>query len=562
MITPADHNISTPEISTYWRSTWLANLYRFIVACTLVGYYFFWQDRNFLENYNSALYLKISIVYLLLSLVAAALTWPRLTKLSFAGYELSIPKSAILGQPGFNHQLTLFTSADIGFIVALIYAAGGLKSGLGLLLVVAIVVASLFSQSRFAFFYAALASIVLLLEQSYQWISWGESSVDYTHAATLSLSCFATAWLAHNLAKRTLQSEALASQRSVDLENLAQINGLITQEMQDGVLVVDQDLQLRHHNFQAESLLGASNQVWNVRTLDDCSPELADLMRSWFNEDGEVKNARSGAIKLSTKERELRLRFMPVGESRNQGAVIFIEDWSQIQAQAQQLKLAALGRLTANIAHEIRNPLSAISHANQLLQEQEEKNLQQDQTSQRMLEIIADNVQRMDQIVKDVLELNRRDCTHQETILLQDFLLEFHDQFCQVEKIPPLGFQLILGDHAEQIAFDRHHLNQILWNLCRNGWRHSKQGEAGLTLSLHIPTDTHTIHLEIADNGPGIPPEAVQHLFEPFFTTESTGTGLGLYIARDLCEVNGGSIKYAPADSGSLFIVHLKRTYT
>ncbi len=561
MTTIADHNVSTPETNIHWRSMWLSNLYRFIVACMLIAYFFFWRDSNLLENYNSALYLKISIAYLLVSFVAAALTWPKFTGSWFAGFKLARFKPVIVERLRFEHQLTLLTIADIGFIVTLIYVAGGLKSGLGLLLVVAIVVASLFSQGRFAFFYAALASIALLLEQSYQLVSWGEDYVDYAHAAMLSLSCFATAWLAHSLAKRTLQSEALASQRGVDLENLAQINELITQEMQDGVLVVDKDFKLRHHNFQVEGLLGASNQAWNTRTLDECSPELADLMRNWINEDGGVGNVRSGAFKLSTEERELRLRFMPIGESRNQGAVIFIEDWSQIQTQAQQLKLAALGRLTANIAHEIRNPLSAISHANQLLQEQEEKNLQRDPASQRMLEIIADNVQRMDQIVKDVLELSRRDRTQQETIMLQDFLLEFHDQFCQVEKIPPLGFKINLGEYAEQIVFDRRHLNQILWNLCRNGWRHSKQGEAGLTLSLDIPANARTIRIEIADDGPGIAPEAVQHLFEPFFTTESTGTGLGLYIARELCEANGGSIKYMPSKNGSLFIIQLKRVH-
>src|SRR5664279_5708478 len=525
MTTIADHDVSTVETSAYRRSTWLSTLYRFIVACALIAYYFFWRDHNLFENYNSPLYLKISIAYLLVSLVAAVLTWPRFTGPGLAEFKFARSRPVILQGLRFDHQLTLLTITDIGFIVALIYAASGLKSGLGLLLVVAVVVASLFSQGRFAFFYAALASIALLLEQSYQWISWGENYVDYTQAAMLSLGCFATAWLAHSLSKRTLLSEALASQRGVDLENLAQINGLITQEMQDGVLVVDKDFKLRHHNFQAEGLLGADNQAWSAQTLDECSPELADMMRNWVSEDGAVSNVSSGAIKLNTAERELRLRFMPVGESRNQGAVIFIEDWSQIQPQAEQLKLAALGRLTANIAHEIRNPLSAISHANQLLQEQEEKSSQRDPASQRMLEIISDNVLRMDQIVKDILELNRRDRTQQETIVLKDFLLEFHDQFCQVEKIPPLGFEINLGECAEQIAFDRRHLNQILWNLCRNGWRHSKQDEAGLTLSLDIPANAHTIRLEIADDGPGISPEAVQHLFEPFFTTESTGTG-------------------------------------
>ncbi len=538
MIATADHRADKPENSPYWRLLGFSNFYRFVIACALVAYYFFWRDRELWDNYNNVLYLKISLAYLGASLAAASLSW--------------------LKRFRFDHQLTLLTITDISFIVALIYAAGGLRSGLGLLLVVSIASASLISQGRLALFYAALASIALLLEQSYQLITWDTNYADYTHAAMLSLSCFATAWVGHSLAKRMLQSEALASQRGIDLENLAQINALIIQEMKDGVLVVDNDFKLRHHNFQAEGLLGNREHAWNAMALKNASPELAELMHNWIDEGEDEANTngvKANPIKLSIEERELSIRFMPVGMDRRQGAVIFIEDWSQMQSQAQQQKLAALGKLTANIAHEIRNPLSAISHANQLLQEDN----QFDPASRRMLQIIEDNVQRMDQIVHDVLELNRRDRTHQEVVVLQDFLLEFHNQFCQVEKIPPAGFELNLAGREEQIMFDRRHLNQILWNLCRNGWRHSKQKKASLTLSLHIPNNAQAVRMEITDDGPGVSPEAMQHLFEPFFTTESTGSGLGLYIARELCEANGGSIKYAPNKNGSQFIVYLKR---
>ena len=162
---------------------------------------------------------------------------------------------------------------------------------------------------------------------------------------------------------------------------------------------------------------------------------------------------------------------MPLGADRKQGAVIFVEDWSRVQTQAQQLKLAALGRLTANIAHEIRNPLSAISHANQLLQEEDQAH----PTATRLLQIIADNVQRMEKMVKDVLELNRRDRTRQELIVLPDFLREFHDKFCQAEKVPSAGMALDLSEYSHPVLFDRQHLHQILWNLCRNGWQHSQQ---------------------------------------------------------------------------------------
>ena len=522
---------SNRPVASYWRLMRFFNLYRCIIALIFVSTHFFLEPSAWNAQYDAGLYFRLALAYFAASLLAAALTWLR--------------------WPRFEHQLTLQAGTDIGFIVALMYAAGGMQSGFGILLVVAIAAASLVSEGRLALFYAALASIALLCEQSYQMLVWSGRTDDYSHAVMLSLSCFATAWLAHSLAKRTRQSEALASQRGVDLENLSQINELIIQEMPDGVLVVDERLRLRHHNLQAERLLDIG-KGGEQQTLDAYAPEMAALMRSWMEQSGDIG---PGAIKLVLDEHELRLRFTPVGSDRRHGAVIFIEDWSQMQAQAQQLKLAALGRLTANIAHEIRNPLSAISHASQLLQEEEEGQPAQ----QRMLQIIADNVQRMDQMVKDVLELNRRDRTRQETIALPGFLDEFHEQFCQAEKVPPSGFVIEIAEHAADILFDRRHLNQILWNLCRNGWRHSRQSDSSLLLTLHAAANSHAVRVEIRDDGPGLTADAAQHLFEPFFTTEPTGTGLGLYIARELCDANGASIKYVPVENGSLFILYIKK---
>ncbi|HWU83124.1 MAG TPA: ATP-binding protein [Methylophilaceae bacterium] len=515
---------------TYWRSLGYLGYYRITIALLFLGAYLFLGHDIWWNNYNSQLYFALSSSYLFFGLFASGLTfvqWPR-----------------------FNHLLTLQISIDIVFIVSLMYSVGGIKSGVGLLLVVAIAAASLISQGRLALFYAALASIALLLEQSYRMLTVQGDVNDYSHAVMLSLSCFATAWLAHSLAKRSDQSEALASQRGIDLENLAQVNELITQEMQDGVVVIDREFRLRHHNLQAEGLLKPLQPNWEAILVDHCLPELARLMRQWV-EDG----LDASTIRLQAEQRELILRFMPVGHTRDQGAVIFIEDWSQIQAQAQQLKLAALGKLTANIAHEIRNPLSSISHASQLLQEDEGRDL----ASARLLQIIDDNVQRMDLMVKDILELNRRDRTRQEAIEVQAFLLEFHAEFCQVEKIPQHGFLLELAGEALAIHFDRRHLNQILWNLCRNGWRHSRQADGSLRLHLRLSQLSHGVLLEIADDGPGVAADMRQHLFEPFFTTESTGTGLGLYIARELCEANAASIHYTGHDFGGSFTIHIKQ---
>ena len=537
---------NTPNIdddgltATHWRALRLLNIYRLIIALFFVATFYvvhsnFWVESNSLELYNIT-----SITYFIFSIVATTCTWWQRPKL-----EISLPTQTIL---------------DISFIILLMFTMGGSKSGIGLLLIVTIAGASLVSQGRLALFYAAIATIYLLLEQTYRSYILDVRPDGYTQTAMLSLSCFAIAWLAHSLAKRMRQSEILASQRGIDLENLSQINALITHEMQDGVLVVDQNLIVKHHNLQAESLLGISlkdwKESWLDRPLNNSMPELAKLIQLWSQE--QLINSQpsiASEAKFQTESRELRLRFSPTGKNRSDGAVIFIEDWSQTQTQAQQLKLAALGRLTVNIAHEIRNPLSAISHANQLLQEDESN----DSTTQRILQIIADNVQRVDQIVTDVLELNRRDRTHQEVIPLEQFLREFHSQFCAVENIPTDAFPLALSQTTIQVNFDHRHLNQILWNLCKNGWRHCKKAHGSLQLSLIVSNKSQPIRIEVTDDGSGVPADIRPHLFEPFFTTENSGTGLGLYIARELSEANGASIQYHETEIGSQFIIYLKK---
>lgn len=514
----------------YWHSISVFSFYRIIIAGIFVASHFVAENNQWWLNTNQNLSFKVALAYLLVGFVLAASTWVK--------------------WPPFNRQVTFQVIIDIGFIVALMFAGGGIKSGLGLLLVIVVTAASLISDGRLSLFYASVATVSLLLEQSYEIVSWNDHYNDYTHVVMLCLSCFATAWLAHTFAKRTHLSESLAEQRGIDLENMSQINALITQEMKDGVLIVDSELKLRHYNQQAERVLGTTLSSLNKNSIEELSPELAFILQSWMQNEPDNE-----AIRFSFLDLEYRLRFMSIGANRYQGAIIFIEDWSLMQAQAQQNKLAALGQLTANMAHEIRNPLGAISHANQLLQEE---NLPASATK-RLLEIISINVQRMDQMVKDISELNRRDNMHQEQIDLVDFVSEFHDHFCEVEKIPAHGFALHIGDQPIHILFDQRHLHQILWNLCRNGWRHSQQESASLTLFIYPSKDNMSVVLQILDDGPGIPVEARLHIFEPFYTTVSTGTGLGLYIARELCEANGANIQYIAREKGALFSIKFKR---
>jgi two-component system sensor histidine kinase PilS (NtrC family) len=542
-----DSNIN----ATRWRSLQLYNGYRVLVALLFTVLQGLFSRENVLQDVSGDLFSTLVLAYFIFSIVSAMFTW-----LEKPDIDISLPTQIII---------------DIGFIVLLMHAQDGSQSSIGVLLIIAIASASLISVGRLALFYAAIASIGVLLEQLYRNTFIDNAYSNFTPAVLLSLGCFATAWLAYSLAKRSQQSELLASQRGLDVQNMAQINALITHEMDDGVLVVDHEFKIKHHNIQAEVMLGNSLKtediaennaennkeqgIWLAKTLNEVSPELHSLLQTWMQETEHTLDfAAPNILKLNTVSRELRIRFLPISENRQQGAVIFIEDWSHMQTQAHQVKLAALGRLTANIAHEIRNPLSAISHANQLLQEEDN-----DPAIKRMLQIISDNVQRVDQIIKDVLELNRRDRTNQEIIYLENFISDFYTQFCAVEKIPSDCFKLEITNADTLVAFDRRHLNQILWNLCKNGWRHSKKAENSLKLTVSISAKTQIVHIEISDDGEGIPESVRSHLFEPFFTTEKSGTGLGLYIARELADANGAKLQYKTSSSGTLFIIHLKK---
>ena len=246
----------------------------------------------------------------------------------------------------------------------------------------------------------------------------------------------------------------------------------------------------------------------------------------------------------------MRARFVPIGRSKQVGAVIFLEDPTRIQAEARQLKLAALGRLTANIAHEVRNPLGAISHAAQLLQEEPGVS----STSARLITIINENSRRLDRMVNDVLRLNRGDRAHRERFRLIEFLRGFVEQFTQIERIDAGLFRIEAADDPE-VLFDRSHLNQVMWNLCRNALRHSRRGQASIVIRVTTERAAGTVKLDVVDDGPGVPPEGRAQLFEPFFTTAAGGTGLGLYIAREVCEANGATLDFVETVRGAQFTV-------
>jgi two-component system, NtrC family, sensor histidine kinase PilS len=430
----------------------------------------------------------------------------------------------------FNLQLSMHVIADIVATVLLMNASDGFRSGLGVMLLISLAAAALVSRGTLTLFYAALASIAILLEQTYWILGFDHSTANYVQPGMLSIGYFATALITNQLARRVIRQERVMRQRSVDLSNQLRISQLVIQDMQDAVLVVDGNGLVRQHNRQVSLLLG-----WQPPELDQIenySPEIARALERWRDTGG----SSAETLLLPGSGKMVRARFVEAGTEGGSISLVFLEDVSRLQEQAQQLKLAALGRLTANIAHEIRNPLSAISHASELMLED-----QRGAAPGRLLRIIVDNTKRLDRMVRDVLELTRRDQVHPEAIRLDAFLPSFIGEFAQNERIPASSFALQARE-ASEIVFDRVHLQQVLWNLLRNAWRHSRQREASVRVV--VRRQTNRVELHVIDDGEGVPTHLRQQLFEPFFTTYSGGTGLGLYIAREMCAANAAILEY------------------
>jgi RND family efflux transporter MFP subunit len=251
-----------------------------------------------------------------------------------------------------------------------------------------------------------------------------------------------------------------------------------------------------------------------------------------------------GAADVAVGGRELGLRLLDAGTDQGY-SVLFIEDTTRAREQAQQLKLAALGRLTANIAHEIRNPLAAISHAAELLPEEKRA-----EDRARLARIIHDNTQRLERLVSDVLQLNRRDRVNAEPLRVKAWLRDFLPEIAAVEGADADAFALdVQGD--PWVEFDHEHLRQVLWNLLRNAMRYADPGVGAVRVLVRGYGDR--VELSVVDNGPGVPASSRGHLFEPFFTTEAKGTGLGLYLARELCAANRASLEYVADMPGAHF---------
>lgn len=530
------NNSAVSELN--WKLLQYFNSYRVAISSLAAGVAIFFGTIHPFGNSDPQLFFYASITYLVVSLFGIQITRTR--------------------QPDFETQASVFSFADVTFITLIMHSSGGLSSGLGLFLIIAIAGSSLMLGKRMTIFFAALATIAALLQHGWGWLMGTVESTtaiasDFPQVGILGIGLFATAALSHLLAQRLQVSEALAERRGVDLANLTQINELVIRRMQSGVLVCDVNGKISLSNNQAQHFLELPESTKaNISYIKDVAPDLAETLDQWLGHlDTQLQRpfrTRSGYMLLP--------RFELLGSDPESGILIFLDDTSVLKQQAQQLKVAALARLTASIAHEIRNPLGAISNAAQLLSESAPTQSE----DKRLIEIIEDHSRRMNAIIENITQLARRDRVSLTQLLLYPWVLEQAEQYTNQIKIPKSAIS-IKGDESLEVCVDPDQLYQVVINLCQNALRYCPEFSGKPLLHLELcETDDGYPCLEISDTGPGIREDIIENIFDPFFTTSTNGTGLGLYISRELCEGNGGRLDYLPNKaSGACFRITFAR---
>jgi len=518
---------------SFWVSLRYFSLYRTAVAALFLGLTVVYGDALSLGSHQLELFRFVAGAYLVVGIALQALL-------------RNVRKH-------FNQQLTLQAGIDVLAITLLMYASGGIRSGLGVMLLISLTGAAIVAPRRLNFLYAALASIALLLEQGYWVLAHDAPEASFVQPALLAIGCFATAGVTGWLAQRVAANERLARQRGRELATQTRVSQLVIGDMHDGVAVLDRGGRVVQHNPQAQRLLAAEPLMG--ADISVLLPGFAPRWQAWRGGAGgsagreDEGTARGAGGEFEVRGRSLGLRLIDTA-TEEEYSVLFIEDTTRSREQAQQLKLAALGRLTANIAHEIRNPLAAISHAAELLGEEKRAD-----DRGRLTRIIHDNTQRLERLVADVLQLNRRDRISAERVRLGPWLQAFVGEFVANEAVAPERLALQASRDA-WVEFDREHLRQVMWNLLRNALRYARPEPGAVLIALTGVADQ--VELNVIDNGPGVPAQSLGELFEPFFTTDSKGTGLGLYLARELCAANRAVLEYVSDGRGAHFRILMR----
>jgi len=517
-------NAETAAGDFAWRVLILLNLFRLAISSLLLAVFYLVDSPRIVGESNSTL------------------AWQTLTGLlAMACAELVLLQRR---HPNAKVQTYLQYCTDLIGMTLLVHASGGISSGLGGVLIVSVGTLALLVPAERAFLLAAVTALALLLEQTYAQFEGITTSAQFAPAGILGAVIFVITAVVQLLRHRIVETEALAEQRGLDLRNLVELNDYIIQHLRESIVVVDGDDQIRLINESASKHLGVRTNV-REQLVATVSSELAAQLLSWRNAALPSRPQRTFSAQDGAN---LQPHFAPLGGDRRGGVVIFLEDTSLIEDRVQQAKLAALGRLSASIAHEIRNPLGAMSHAGQLLAESPSIGAD----DQRLTDIIRLNARRVSQIVESVLALSRRGQSRPERLQLTPWVEDFAREFVKTLELYEGAVSVVDAAPEIEVRMDPTHLHQVLWNLCDNAVKYASAaaGAIAVEITCGVLEQSGRPFLDVADRGPGIKPDKVEQIFEPFYTTQSGGTGLGLYISRELAERNGASLRYQPRSGG------------
>ncbi len=493
-----------------------------MLSAVLLLLYFAVPEQPLIQVENARLYLTTSASWLAL-VIFSGLGW-------------------LITRQDYLIETTATYLIDIVAIVLLAYACGGIPSGLLYLTLPMIAMAGLSLPSRFSLLVASVATLGVLGVQTLVALDTPTPESPLFQGGLLGVTLFLTS-LAFNLARDLLRkAEATAKESTRTAEAMRAMNESIIARMQTGILVVDEKGRISLSNSAAMQLLT------NPGTLPDdiigrsiySIDKLGDKFKLW--RDNPAQNEHTFTSDFSGTGLEAHFRSLQQGEQTY--SLIFLDDTRQLRQRAQQLKIGSLGKLSAGLAHEVRNPLSAINQANDILSESQ--NLGDEE--RKLTAIIDRHCHRMNDIIDVVQQLSRRVEPRKRTIKLQEFILEVIDEVEEVR-----GYQTEIEvdvDESVVIQFDPANLRQVLFNVIDNGLRHSLNatGAASLKIRIGSPAESRHLFLDIEDAGPGVPRKIVRSIFDPFFTTGSQGSGLGLYVSRELCEANFGAIHYVYND--------------
>ncbi|WP_019141955.1 sensor histidine kinase [Noviherbaspirillum massiliense] len=535
----AASNLVAPR-DTLWRTLQTFCVTRIVIAFVLLIFIFF-NLKGGGEQGNHLLDWDTCLVYLLVAIGFAA--------------------AASYFRRRFLFQLTSQVTADIVVISMLYILAGGAKSGLAILYLFPLSGGAILAPLVLALFFASVVTLILLAVAGYQ-ILYAAIDATMLQPGLYGAAFFAAVFVTNRLAARLINQETLAVQRGNDLRVQEAINRLVIADMDDGILVIERDTTVLAGNPAAERMLGLILSGGRARDRLADNPSLAPIAEAFFSWANvlhgkpaaeapvfvmikpldEVTTLQMGASYRDVRRElgsRLQLRFVPVetGDLADERTVIFLQDVTEIENRAQELKLASMGRLTASIAHEVRNPLSAISHAASLMAEEEGS-----PTQARLLKIVGDNVARLNRLIEDILKLSRKAQSSSEPIDLAAFCADILNEFRDAHAVRP-GLIRMDDMRHYRVRFDPLHLREVIVNLLSNSLRYASGRDGSIRIRL-VAEVANRLELHVQDDGPTIKPEVRAHLFEPFYTTSSKGTGLGLYVARELCLNNGAMLDY------------------